>query len=98
LKCSSQKDYVILATRTPPKEEQNENLKHLKAKLNNVDEEWATEHASQVILSLSIIVCVYLTNEKKSTLFSGYQTRVLEYLLNTCQWLYGRISKTPRTV
>ncbi|XP_034522682.1 protein odr-4 homolog isoform X3 [Ailuropoda melanoleuca] len=47
--CSSQKDYVILATRTPPKEEQNENLKHQqKAKLDNLDEEWATEHANQV--------------------------------------------------
>ena len=49
LKCSSQKDYVILATRTPPKEEQNDNLKHPGAKLDNLDEEWATEHASQVI-------------------------------------------------
>ncbi|GAB1285524.1 Protein odr-4 homolog [Apodemus speciosus] len=46
--CSSQKDYVILATRTPPKEEQNGNLKHPGAKLDNLDEEWATEHASQV--------------------------------------------------
>lgn len=46
--CSSQKDYVILATRTPPKEEQNDNLKHPKSKLDNLDEEWATEHASQV--------------------------------------------------
>ncbi|XP_063566114.1 protein odr-4 homolog isoform X3 [Gorilla gorilla gorilla] len=45
--CSSQKDYVILATRTPPKEEQSENLKHPKAKLDNLDEEWATEHACQ---------------------------------------------------
>ncbi|ELK16171.1 Protein odr-4 like protein [Pteropus alecto] len=44
---SSQKDYVILATRTPPREEQNENLKHPKAKLDNLDEEWATEHANQ---------------------------------------------------
>lgn len=46
--CSSQKDYVILATRTPPKEEQNDNLKHPKSKLDNLDEEWATEHANQV--------------------------------------------------
>jgi hypothetical protein len=81
---------VILAPRTLPKEEQNENLKHLKAKLNNVYEEEATEHASQVILSLSIAVCVYLTNGRKSTLFSGYQTRVLEYLLNSCQWLNSK--------
>ncbi|XP_060053843.1 protein odr-4 homolog isoform X1 [Erinaceus europaeus] len=46
--CSSQKDYVILASRTPPKEEQNENLEHPKAKLDNLDEEWVTEHANQV--------------------------------------------------
>ncbi|KAJ8790212.1 hypothetical protein J1605_004679 [Eschrichtius robustus] len=45
--CSSQKDYVILATRTPPKEEQDESSKHSKAKLDNLDEEWATEHANQ---------------------------------------------------
>jgi hypothetical protein len=49
LKCSSQKDYVILATRTPPKEEQNDKVKQPRAKLDNLDEEWATEHASQVI-------------------------------------------------
>uniref|UniRef100_A0A2K6ETS2 Protein odr-4 homolog n=1 Tax=Propithecus coquereli TaxID=379532 RepID=A0A2K6ETS2_PROCO len=50
--CSSQKDYVILATRTPPKEELNENLKHPKAKLDNLDEEWATEHANQLIFAM----------------------------------------------
>uniref|UniRef100_A0A8C5XKK6 Protein odr-4 homolog n=1 Tax=Microcebus murinus TaxID=30608 RepID=A0A8C5XKK6_MICMU len=50
--CSSQKDYVILATRTPPKEELNENLKHPKAKLDNLDEEWATEHANQLIFAV----------------------------------------------
>ncbi|XP_004405792.1 PREDICTED: protein odr-4 homolog isoform X2 [Odobenus rosmarus divergens] len=51
--CSSQKDYVILATRTPPKEEQNENLTHQqKAKLNNLDEEWATEHANQLVFAM----------------------------------------------
>lgn len=58
LKCSSQKDYVILATRTPPKEEQNENLKPPKAKLDTLDEEWATEHASQVKLFRRIDVCI----------------------------------------
>ncbi|PNI67309.1 C1orf27 isoform 3 [Pan troglodytes] len=50
--CSSQKDYVILATRTPPKEEQSENLKHPKAKLDNLDEEWATEHACQLMFAV----------------------------------------------
>uniref|UniRef100_A0A8D2G8I2 Protein odr-4 homolog n=1 Tax=Theropithecus gelada TaxID=9565 RepID=A0A8D2G8I2_THEGE len=50
--CSSQKDYVILATRTPPKEEQSENLKHPKAKLDNLDEEWATEHAYQLMYAV----------------------------------------------
>uniref|UniRef100_A0A8D1JFG2 Protein odr-4 homolog n=1 Tax=Sus scrofa TaxID=9823 RepID=A0A8D1JFG2_PIG len=50
--CSSQKDYVILATRTPPKEEQNESPKHPKAKLDNLDEEWATEHANQLVFAV----------------------------------------------
>ncbi|KAF3823364.1 hypothetical protein GH733_010800 [Mirounga leonina] len=57
--CSSQKDYVILATRTPPKEEQNENLTHQqKAKLDNLDEEWATEHANQVIIFVFLYIDV----------------------------------------
>uniref|UniRef100_A0A5F9CHZ4 Protein odr-4 homolog n=1 Tax=Oryctolagus cuniculus TaxID=9986 RepID=A0A5F9CHZ4_RABIT len=55
--CSSQKDYVILASRTPPKEEQNENPKHPKAQLDNVDEEWATEHANQLIFAVEKSVC-----------------------------------------
>ncbi|XP_054567934.1 protein odr-4 homolog isoform X2 [Eptesicus fuscus] len=50
--CSSQKDYVILATRTPPKEERNENLKHPKDQLDNLDEEWATEHANQLVFAV----------------------------------------------
>uniref|UniRef100_A0A4W2C5T5 Protein odr-4 homolog n=1 Tax=Bos indicus x Bos taurus TaxID=30522 RepID=A0A4W2C5T5_BOBOX len=50
--CSSQKDYVILATRTPPKEEQNESPTHSKAKLDNLDEEWATEHAHQLVFAV----------------------------------------------
>uniref|UniRef100_A0A5G2R4V1 Protein odr-4 homolog n=1 Tax=Sus scrofa TaxID=9823 RepID=A0A5G2R4V1_PIG len=50
--CSSQKDYVILATRTPAKEEQNESPKHPKAKLDNLDEEWATEHANQLVFAV----------------------------------------------
>ncbi|XP_006901371.1 PREDICTED: protein odr-4 homolog isoform X3 [Elephantulus edwardii] len=50
--CSSQKDYVILATRTPHKEEQNESLRHGKAKLDNLDEEWATEHANQLVFAV----------------------------------------------
>lgn len=49
---------MILATRTPPKEEQSENLKHPKAKLDNLDEEWATEHAYQVILFFCLYVLV----------------------------------------
>ncbi|XP_024408291.2 protein odr-4 homolog [Desmodus rotundus] len=46
--CSSQKDYVVLATRTPPREENNENLRPPRDKLDDMDEEWATEHAKQV--------------------------------------------------
>ncbi|MBZ3871685.1 Protein odr-4-like protein [Sciurus carolinensis] len=75
--CSSQKDYVILATRTPPKEEQDENLKHPKAKLDNLDEEWATEHANQVsrmlpggllVLGVFIITTLELANDFQNAL------------------------------
>ncbi|XP_045838824.1 protein odr-4 homolog isoform X3 [Meles meles] len=76
--CSSQKDYIILATRTPPKEEQNENLKHQqKAKLDNLDEEWATEHANQVsrmlpggllVLGVFIITTLEMGNDCQNAL------------------------------
>ncbi|XP_036129236.1 protein odr-4 homolog isoform X2 [Molossus molossus] len=75
--CSSQKDYVILATRTPPKEEKNENLKHPKDKLDNLDEEWATEHANQVsrmlpggllVLGVFIITTLEMGNDFQNTL------------------------------
>lgn len=75
--CSSQKDYVILATRTPPREEQNENIKHPKTKLDNLDEEWATEHAHQVsrmlpggliILGVFIITTLELANDFQNAL------------------------------
>ncbi|XP_068842123.1 protein odr-4 homolog isoform X2 [Capricornis sumatraensis] len=75
--CSSQKDYVILATRTPPKGEQNESPKHSKAKLDNLDEEWATEHAHQVsrmlpggllVLGVFIITALEMGSEFQNTL------------------------------
>lgn len=75
--CSSQKDYVILATRTPLREEQNENPKHPKAKLESLDEEWATEHASQVsrmlpggilVLGIFIITTLELANDFQNAL------------------------------
>lgn len=75
--CSSQKDYVILATRTPPKEEKNENLKHPKDKLDNLDEEWATEHANQVsrmlpggllVLGVFIITTLEMGNDFQNIL------------------------------
>ncbi|XP_037681084.1 protein odr-4 homolog [Choloepus didactylus] len=75
--CSPQKDYVILATRTPPKEEQKENLKHPKAKSDNLDEEWVTEHANQVsrmlpggllVLGVFIITTLELANDFQNTL------------------------------
>lgn len=74
---SSQKDYVILATRTPPREEQNENLKHPKATLDNLDEEWATEHANQVsrmlpggllVLGVFIITTLEMGNDFQNAL------------------------------
>ncbi|XP_068930535.1 protein odr-4 homolog [Petaurus breviceps papuanus] len=46
--CSLQRDYVVLATRTPPREEQNENARSSQSQLDDLDEEWITAHASQV--------------------------------------------------
>ncbi|KAM7336046.1 hypothetical protein ACRRTK_004539 [Alexandromys fortis] len=75
--CSSQKDYVILATRTPPKEEHNENVKHPKTKLDTLDEEWATEHASQVsrmlpgglvVLGIFIVTTLELADDLQNAL------------------------------
>lgn len=75
--CSPQKDYVILATRTPPKEEKNENLKHPKDQLESLDEEWATEHANQVsrmlpggllVLGVFIITTLEMGNDFQNTL------------------------------
>ncbi|XP_042638508.1 protein odr-4 homolog [Orycteropus afer afer] len=75
--CSSQKDYVILATRTPPKEEQDDSFRHPKAKSDNLDEEWATEHANQVsrmlpggllVLGVFIITTLDLANDFQNAL------------------------------
>nr|XP_021380825.1 protein odr-4 homolog isoform X2 [Lonchura striata domestica] len=45
--CSPQRDYVIRAVRTPPKEQQQEESVG-PPKLASLDEEWITTHASQV--------------------------------------------------
>uniref|UniRef100_A0A663EGS5 Protein odr-4 homolog n=1 Tax=Aquila chrysaetos chrysaetos TaxID=223781 RepID=A0A663EGS5_AQUCH len=45
--CSPQRDYIIQAVRTPPKEEQKEDSIS-PSKLASIDEEWITTHASQV--------------------------------------------------
>uniref|UniRef100_A0A8C5NVG3 Protein odr-4 homolog n=1 Tax=Jaculus jaculus TaxID=51337 RepID=A0A8C5NVG3_JACJA len=75
--CSSQKDYVILATRTPLKQEQNENPKHPKAVLDNLDEEWTTEHANQVsrmlpgglsVLGIFIVTTLELASDFQNAL------------------------------
>lgn len=75
--CSSQKDYVILATRTPPKEEDNENLKHPNCKLDTLDEEWYTEHVSKVsrmlpgglvVLGIFIITTLDLADDFQNAL------------------------------
>ncbi|XP_009960499.1 PREDICTED: protein odr-4 homolog isoform X4 [Leptosomus discolor] len=49
--CSPQRDYVIRAVRTPPKEEQKED-RISPSKLASIDEEWITTHASQLIFSV----------------------------------------------
>ncbi|XP_048338454.1 protein odr-4 homolog [Sphaerodactylus townsendi] len=46
--CSPQRDYVILAVQTPPKDEESKSNAGVSAELSNIDEEWITAHANQV--------------------------------------------------
>ncbi|XP_064004123.1 protein odr-4 homolog isoform X2 [Pogoniulus pusillus] len=74
--CSPQRDYVIRAVQSPPKEEQKEdNINH--SNLASIDEEWITTHASQVsrmlpggllVLGVFIIVTPELSKESQNTL------------------------------
>ncbi|KAM9544318.1 protein odr-4 homolog isoform 1-T2 [Guaruba guarouba] len=73
--CSMQKDYIIQAVRTPPKEEQKEVINP--SKLESIDEEWITTHASQVsrmlpggllVLGVFIITCPELSKDSQNAL------------------------------
>ncbi|XP_009482056.1 protein odr-4 homolog isoform X2 [Pelecanus crispus] len=74
--CSPQRDYVIRAVRTPPKEEQKEdNISP--SKLVSIDEEWITTHASQVsrmlpggllVLGVFIIATPELSKDSQNAL------------------------------
>ncbi|NXF97884.1 ODR4 protein, partial [Eubucco bourcierii] len=74
--CSLQRDYVIRAVRTPPKEEQKEdNISH--SNLASIDEEWITTHASQVsrmlpggllVLGVFIVATPELSKESQNAL------------------------------
>ncbi|NWI63768.1 ODR4 protein, partial [Todus mexicanus] len=75
--CSPQRDYVIRAVRTPPKEEQKEsNIGP--SNLASLDEEWITTHASQVVsrmlpggllvLGVFIIVTPELSKDSQNAL------------------------------
>ncbi|CAI5776487.1 Protein odr-4 homolog [Podarcis lilfordi] len=46
--CSQQRDYVVLAIRTPPKEEESKSNTSRRSDLSNIDEEWIAAHANQV--------------------------------------------------
>ncbi|XP_071607192.1 protein odr-4 homolog isoform X1 [Heliangelus exortis] len=74
--CSPQRDYVIRAVRTPPKEEQKEDSIS-SPRLASVDEEWITTHASQVsrmlpggilVLGVFIIATPELSKDTQNTL------------------------------
>ncbi|KFV68979.1 Protein odr-4 [Dryobates pubescens] len=74
--CSPQRDYVIRAVRTPPKEEQKEdNISP--SNLASIDEEWITTHASQVsrmlpggllVLGVFIVATPELSKESQNAL------------------------------
>nr|XP_056700513.1 protein odr-4 homolog [Euleptes europaea] len=75
--CSPQRDYVILAIQTPPKDEENKNNAGSSSELSNIDEEWTTAHANQVsrmlpggllVLGVFTIAIPELSKEIQSTL------------------------------
>ncbi|KAM9379425.1 protein odr-4 homolog [Phaethornis superciliosus] len=74
--CSPQRDYVIRAVRTPPREEQKEDSIS-SPRLGSVDEEWITTHASQVsrmlpggilVLGVFIIATPELSKDSQNAL------------------------------
>ncbi|KFQ35333.1 Protein odr-4 [Mesitornis unicolor] len=74
--CSPQRDYVIRAVRTPPKEEQKED-NICPSKLASIDDEWITTHASQVsrmlpggllVLGVFIITTPELSKDSQNAL------------------------------
>ncbi|KFU89741.1 Protein odr-4 [Chaetura pelagica] len=74
--CSPQRDYVIRAVRTPPREEQREGSS-APPTLASLDEEWITTHASQVsrmlpggllVLGVFIIATPELLKDSQNTL------------------------------
>ncbi|KAH0618307.1 hypothetical protein JD844_017378 [Phrynosoma platyrhinos] len=75
--CSQQRDYVLLAIRTPPKEEENKGNTSYHSNLTNIDEEWMTAHANQVsrmlpggllILGIFTVAVPELVKEIQTTL------------------------------
>ncbi|NXT84232.1 ODR4 protein, partial [Zapornia atra] len=74
--CSQQRDYVLRAVRTPPKEEQQGDSTS-PSTLASVDEEWVTTHASQVsrmlpggllVLGVFIIATPELSKDSQNAL------------------------------
>ncbi|POI31212.1 hypothetical protein CIB84_005037, partial [Bambusicola thoracicus] len=74
--CSPQRDYIIRAARTPPKEEQKEGNTS-PSKLDSIDEEWFTAHASQIsrmlpggllVLGVFIIATPELSKDSQNAL------------------------------
>ncbi|XP_053106848.1 protein odr-4 homolog [Hemicordylus capensis] len=75
--CSPQRDYVVLAIQTPPKEEESKSNQSYYADLSNIDEEWTIAHANQVsrmlpggflVLGVFIVAAPELAKEIQSTL------------------------------
>ncbi|XP_044295192.1 protein odr-4 homolog isoform X2 [Varanus komodoensis] len=75
--CSQQKDYVLIAVRTPPKEEKSESNTSYHSDLSHIDEEWITAHATQVsrmlpggllVLGVFVIAVPELAKEIQNTL------------------------------
>lgn len=104
--CSQQRDFVVLAVRTPAKDEEGDGpqRKSGQSKLDGIDEEWATEHTRQLsrmlpggllVLGVFLITSPELSKEAQNVLrklvFSVDKT-----VMKTRLWSYAEDDVTDR--
>uniref|UniRef100_A0A8C5WFG8 Protein odr-4 homolog n=1 Tax=Leptobrachium leishanense TaxID=445787 RepID=A0A8C5WFG8_9ANUR len=99
--CSSQRDYVILAVQTPQKDSHGEpKKKPVVSKLDEIDEEWVSLHASQVsrmlpggllVLGVFLVTSPDLSKDSQNIVFTVEKSSMKNRL-----WAYDDSDVTER--